>query len=317
MPTALSHHRVPVNGITLHYAEQGSGPPVVLCHGFPELWFSWRHQIPALAMAGFRAIALDQRGYGESDAPPEIEDYGLQNLLGDLLALLDALALPRAIFIGHDWGSVVVWNLALRYPERVSAVASLNLPFRPRSPINPLERMPEYQRYFQTPGVAEAELDAEVERFFRLTMRGSDPEEKSGELSPIFRIGKRGGLLAGLPEDPPPSAILTAEDLNYYVRSFKRTGFRGGLNWYRNIERNWKWNAEMDDRKIEQPALMVTAGKDSVLTPALAEGMEEWVPNLTRAHIENCGHWTQQEHPQQVNRFLIDWLKNLPASAIG
>ena len=177
--------------------------------------------------------------------------------------------------------------------------------------------MPEYQRYFQTPGVAAAELDAEVERFCRLAVRGSDPAEKSGELSPIFRIGERGGMLAGRPEAPLPSAILTAEELDDYVRNYQRTGFRGGLNWYRNIERNWKWIADLDGRKFEQPALMVTTGKDSVLTLALADGMEEWVPNLTRAHIENCGHRTQQEHPQQVNRIPIDWLKNLPASAIG
>ncbi|MCZ6708067.1 MAG: alpha/beta hydrolase, partial [Chloroflexi bacterium] len=173
-----------VNGLSMHVVEQGNGDPVIFCHGWPELWFSWRSQIPAIAAAGFRAIAPDQRGYGRTTAPEPIEAYTQQYLCADLVALLDKLALEQAVFVGHDWGGAVVWNMALHHPERVRAVAGVNTPFGGQPPAPMLELRKDepgiwdYQFYFQEPGVAEAELEADVERSLRLIFRGSDPADE-------------------------------------------------------------------------------------------------------------------------------------------
>jgi soluble epoxide hydrolase / lipid-phosphate phosphatase len=316
--TAITHDYVDVNGIRMHVAAQGEGDPVVLVHGFPELWYSWRHQMPAIAAAGFRALAPDMRGYGETSAPPEIEDYTQQAICNDLVALLDALELQDAVFIGHDWGGAVVWNMALHHPARVRAVAGVNTPFMPHPPINPLDAMRldpgrfDYQLYFQDPGVAEAELGANVRRTFSLLFRSSQPDDQVASAGRTEGVRARGGLLVGMPDDPPRSNMLSEDDLMYFVHAYEKTGFRGGLNWYRNHGRNWEWGKAVAGKKVEQPALMVTAGKDAVLTPEMSHGMEEWVPNLSRGHIEQCGHWTQQEAPDELNRILINWLDELP-----
>lgn len=314
----LSHHTYDTNGIRTHTAEQGAGPPVILCHGFPELWYSWRHQLPAIAGAGFRAIAPDMRGYGETDAPPRIEDYTHEQICADMLGLLDAIGEQQAVFVGHDWGGAIVWAMALHYPERVRAVAGVNTPFAPAGPTSPAEARTanpgrwDYQLYFQDPGVAEAELEADVERTFRLTFRSSDPVDGFDVLAGSHDVRARGGWLAGYPADAPRSVMLTAEELDYFVQTFRRTGFRGGLNWYRNQEVNWRWARTIADPKIEPPALMVTAGKDPILTPDLASHMEQWIPQLSRGHIEQSAHWTQQEAPEALNRILVDWLGSLP-----
>jgi len=309
----LRHREIACNGISLHVAAQGSGPPVVFCHGWPELWYSWRYQLPAVAHAGFLAIAPDQRGFGRSGAPPEIADYAMEHLCGDLVALLDALDLESAVFVGHDWGGIVVWSMALHFPQRVRAVAAVNTPFLPRATIPPDWIQPgskwDYQIYFNQVGAPEAEFEADVERFFKLLFRTHRPED-GGDYT-TTTVTARGGLLVGAPTDIPRSPMLREEELQYFVDEYRRTGFRGGLNWYRNSDANWRYGEAVADRSVTQPALMVTAGRDPVLTPDMTQGMERWVPNLTRAHIEACGHWTQQECPQQLNKILIDWLRSL------
>ena len=317
--TEITHHTVQLStGIAMHVAEAGEGAPVVFCHGFPELWYSWRHQLPALAAAGWRAIAPDMRGYGGTDAPPNIEDYTQEAICADMAALLDALGEEQAVFVGHDWGGAVVWNMAQHHPSRVRAVAGINTPAAPRAPINPLEAMKmdpgrfDYQLYFQDEGVAEAELGADVRRTFTLMLRSSKAEDRVDALAGTSGVRERGGLLVGMPENAERSVMLTEEDLQVFVDAYERTGFRGGLNWYRNHGRNWEWSAAVEGRQIEQPALMVTAGKDPVLIPAMSHGMEDWIPNLSRGHIENCAHWTQQEEPEELNRILLEWLAALP-----
>lgn len=321
-PNDVSHGFVTVKpGSRLHFVEMGSGPAVCLCHGFPESWFSWRYQIPALAQAGFRVLALDMKGYGDSSSPPEIEEYAMEVLCKEMVSFLDKLGIPQAVFIGHDWAGVLVWNMALFYPERVRAVASLNTPLMPANPeVPPMEVIKSipvfnYQLYFQEPGVAEAELEKNMNRTFKTFFRASD---ELGMLA-VHKATEMGGLLVNTPENPSLSKITTEEEIEFYVQQFKKTGFRGPLNWYRNTERNWKWGCKGAGRKILVPALMVTAEKDIVLRPQMSKNMENWIPNLKRGHIEDCGHWTQIEKPAEVNEILIKWLetevKNPPVTS--
>ncbi|XP_062862779.1 bifunctional epoxide hydrolase 2 [Trichomycterus rosablanca] len=316
-PEDLSHGYVNIKpGVKIHFVEMGDGPPVLLCHGFPESWFSWRYQIPALANAGFRAIALDIKGFGDSTAPAEIKEYSQEELLKDLVTFLDKLGLSQVTVVGHDWGGVLAWNMALCYPERLRAVASLNTPFFPVDPnTNPMEKLKsipvfEYQIYFQEPGVAEAELERNLKRTFKLLFIASDEKDTHPQVD-LTGVMKRGGLFVGMPDEPPRSAILTEAALLYYVQQYSKSGFRGPLNFYRNVERNWRWMCTRPRGKILMPALMVTAGKDRVLLPSFTTGMEKMIPNLSRGHIENCGHWTQMERPAEVNKILIPWLKEI------
>lgn len=321
-PNDVSHGYVTVKpGSRLHFVEMGSGPAVCLCHGFPESWFSWRYQIPALAQAGFRVLALDMKGYGDSSSPPEIEEYAMEVLCKEMVSFLDKLGIPQAVFIGHDWAGVLVWNMALFYPERVRAVASLNTPFMPPNPeVPPMEVIKSipvfnYQLYFQEPGVAEAELEKNMSRTFKTFFRASD---ETGMLA-VHKATEMGGILVNTPENPTLSKITTEEEIEFYVQQFKKTGFRGPLNWYRNTERNWKWGCKGVGRKILVPALMVTAEKDIVLRPQMSKNMENWIPHLKRGHIEDCGHWTQIEKPAELNEILIKWLetevKNPPVTS--
>ncbi|XP_051016692.1 bifunctional epoxide hydrolase 2 [Acomys russatus] len=311
-PDDVSHGYVTVKpGIRLHFVEMGSGPAICLCHGFPESWFSWRYQIPALAQAGFRVLALDMKGYGESSSPPEVEEYAMEVLCKEMVTFLDKLRIPQAVFIGHDWAGVLVWNMAFFYPERVRAVASLNTPFAPPNPdVSPMKAIRSlsilnYQLYFQEPGVAEAELEKNMSRTFKSFFRANDDR---GFLN-LHKATELGGVLVNTPENPSLSKITTEEEIEFYVQQFKKTGFRGPLNWYRNTERNWKWNCKGLGRKIMVPALMVTAEKDFVLRPELTKNMENWIPYLKRGHIKDCAHWTQIEKPAEVNQILIKWLE--------
>jgi soluble epoxide hydrolase/lipid-phosphate phosphatase len=305
-------------GISIHVREHGEGPAVVFVHGFPELGYSWRYQLAALAAAGLRAMAPDMRGYGETTAPAEVSAYQHRLICDDLLALLDALDLERAVFVGHDWGGAIVWAMALHHPQRVRAVAGINTPYCGQPPAPMLEMVKDspgvwdYQFYFQEPGVAEAELDADPEHTINLLMRSSDPVDRLDALGGTSSVRERGGILAGLPEKPVRSVMLTAADLETYAAAFRRTGFRGGLNWYRNDRANWEWGEESKEARIRCPALMVTVGRDLVLKPSLSEGMERVIPQLQRGHIEECGHWTQQERPEELNRILGEWLAELP-----
>ncbi|XP_075411818.1 bifunctional epoxide hydrolase 2 isoform X2 [Tenrec ecaudatus] len=310
----MSHGYVPIKpGVRLHFVELGSGPVVCLCHGFPESWFSWRYQIPALARAGYRVLAVDMKGYGESSAPHEIEEYSLEVLCQEMITFLDNLGIPQAVFIGHDWGGALVWSLALFYPERVKAVASLNTPFMPMDPkvtlmekikANPLFA---YQLYFQEPGVAEAELEKNLPRTFKSLFRRRHDQMGAKSIGTMSK-GYKEGILGQFPEEPSLSTMVTEEDILFYVQQFKKSGFRGPLNWYRNIDRNWRWGCKGAERKILIPALMVTAENDPVLLPEMSKHMENWIPHLKRGHIKDCGHWTQMDRPAELNQILIEWL---------
>ncbi|XP_038560762.1 bifunctional epoxide hydrolase 2-like isoform X2 [Micropterus salmoides] len=322
-PDEVSHGYVTIGpGVRTHYVEMGSGPPVLLCHGFPESWYSWRYQIPAVAAAGFRVLALDMKGYGESTAPPDTEEYSQEQLCQDLITFLDKMAIPQVTLVGHDWGGVLVWTMAQYHPERVSAAASLNTPLFPADPsVTPAERLKaeprfDYQLYFQKPGAAEAELEKDLERTFKIFFFSSGEAAKRPAVS-TAGVCARGGLFVGLPEQIPRSSVLTEADLQYYVSQYRERGFRRPLNWYRNGEANWRWMCSRPTAKLLMPALMVTAGKDQVLLPAFSKGMEDLIPNLSRGHIEECGHWTQMERPAETNSILISWLRETHKKAGG
>jgi epoxide hydrolase A/B len=318
----FTHKQIETNGIRMHAAEAGSGFPVLLCHGFPELWYSWRHQMRALADAGFHAIAPDQRGYGDTDAPQAVDAYTIHHLVGDLTGLLDALAVDKAVIVGHDWGGFVAWQTALLAPQRVAGVVGLNTPFFPRFPARPLDMMRataqgnfHYILYFQEPGVAEAELERDVPRSLRGFYQPPNREimEQLRDV-PMGVFGPAGGGILDRLPDAPHGDFLTAEDFAVFVAGFQKTGFRGGLNWYRNFDRNWELTAYLNNAKVLQPALMVTAELDVVLRPEMAVGMEAWVPQLRRTVlIEGSGHWTQQEKPVAVNAALLEFLREFRA----
>ncbi len=326
--TEIKRRTVEANGIRLHLAEAGEGPLVLLCHGFPESWYSWRHQLQALAEAGFRAVAPDMRGYGESDRPEAIEQYTLFHLVGDMVGVLDALGAADAVIAGHDWGAPVAWHAALMRPDRFRAVIGLSVPFRPRGTAQPTTMMPKtddavfYQLYFQTPGVAEAELERDVRRTIRgmlYSASGDGPAGKRSTFSASDAVGmvpRKGGLLAGLvqPEALPP--WLSAADIDFYAGEFTRAGFRGGLNWYRNIDRNWELLAPYAGAKVAVPALYVAGDRDLVMAfrgmDQLLPALPKFVPQLRRTLVlPGCGHWTQQERPREVNAAMIEFLRSL------
>jgi len=312
----ITHRFVEANGIRMHVAEQGEGPLVLLCHGFPESWYSWRHQLAALAGAGFRAVAPDMRGYGQTDRPAEIGKYTLLHLVGDMVGLLDALEAPTAVIAGHDWGAPVAWHAALLRPERFRAVMALSVPFRPRGSRQPTSVMPQtgdavfYQLYFQAPGVAEAELGRDVRRTLRMLLR-----TPTKEVNPLATMVPRdGGWLSRMPEPASLPEWLTEADLAFYAGEFARTGFSGGLNWYRNIDRNWELLAPWARAQVQVPALYVAGERDLVLAfpgaKEMVENLKTFVPQLRRTIIlPGCGHWTQQERPREVNAAMIEFLK--------
>ncbi len=305
-----------VNGVEIAYYEAGprTGVPVVFCHGFPELAFSWRHQLKAFEAAGVWAIAPDQRGYGLTSCPSEVTDYDIEHLTGDLVALLDHLGVEKAIFCGHDWGGIVVWQMPLRHPDRVAGVIGLNTPFMPRSPFDPIAAMrmrfgPDmYIVWFQTPGDADAVLGADVEKTMRFFMR------RPADLQAVAEPAEGGSTFAfkDLLQAWDPSdqghQLLTREELAAFVESFERTGFTGGINWYRNFTRNWERSEGQATRIDNLPCLMITAEKDAVLSPAMAEGMPGMIGDLEMHMVRDSGHWTQQEKPEEVNRLILDWL---------
>ncbi len=318
--TKIEHRTVETNGIRMHVAEQGAGPLVILCHGFPESWYSWRHQLPALAEAGFRAVAPDMRGYGQTEAPAEIDRYTLLHLVGDMVGLLDALGAESAVIAGHDWGAPVAWHAALLRPDRFRAVIGLSVPFRPRGPVRPTTIMPQtddatfYQLYFQTPGVAEAELERDVRATMRrLSYSGSGDAPRRDTVSMVPRGG---GFLDHTIDPNPLPPWIAAADIEFYAAEFGRTGFRGGLNWYRNIDRNWELLAPYAGALVTVPALYVAGDRDLVVAfrgmDQLIANLSKFVPNLRRTiMLPGCGHWTQQERPREVNAAMLGFLKSL------
>jgi pimeloyl-ACP methyl ester carboxylesterase len=321
------------NGIRINIAEQGEGPLVLLCHGFPESWYSWRHQIYALAAAGFRAVAPDMRGYGRSDRPEAIDQYTIFHLVGDLVGLLDAIDAASAVIVGHDWGATVAWQAARLRPDRFRAVTGLSVPYRQRSPVRPTSAMPRtadaqyYQLYFQEPGVAEAELEPDPRVSVRAMLYGA-----SGEGAAAFRAAATSagsppipgmvplarGLLPGAGATTPLPSWLDEADIDFYAGEFARSGFRGPLNYYRNVDRNWELMAAFEGAKVTVPALYVAGDHDMVLgAPGMAEhlaNLRHFVPALHEIKmLPGCGHWTQQERPGEVNAAIIDFLRSLPS----
>lgn len=318
----INERDIQTNGLTMHIAEAGEGPLVILCHGFPESWYSWRHQLRALSDAGYHVVAPDQRGYGGTDAPEAIDDYTIFHLVGDIVGLVDALGEEQAVVVGHDWGSPVAWNCALIRPDIFRAVASLSVPMGPRGSRPPLVALKEafgdrffYQLYFQTPGVAEHELRNNVARTMRKMLFGaSGLVNRSNMMDSSNSPPDTSFMLERMPdpEDNLP-AWLTKEDIDFYTAEFEKAGFRGGLNWYRNIDRNWALSGSLQGRKVEQPAFFMTGSRDVVPYSDYAlEAMKTVVPNLVDAVVlPDIGHWTQQEAPQAVNDGLIGFLNGL------
>jgi epoxide hydrolase A/B len=320
--TERQHRVVEANGIRMHIAEQGTGPTVLLCHGFPECWYSWRHQLAALADAGFHAVAPDMRGYGQTDAPPEIERYTLLHIVGDMIGPLDALGIRRAVIAGHDWGAPVAWLAAQLRPDRFPAVIALSVPFRARPPMRPTTVMPQteeavwYQLYFQEPGVAETEYDRNVHTVFRvgrILISGDAPPDTR----PFGMIPRQGTPFRWNAEPPPLPAWLNQADVDFYTNEFTRTGFRGGLNWYRNIDRNWELLAPFDGVPVGVPALYLAGDRDPVVkfpgTDRNIADLPKFVPQLRGiVMLPGCGHIAQEERPAEVSAAIIDFIRRLP-----
>jgi pimeloyl-ACP methyl ester carboxylesterase len=324
MTADVTHRTVIANGIKLHLAEQGEGPLVVLCHGFPESWYSWRYQLATLSAAGFHAVAPDMRGYGGSDRPEAIDQYTLLHLVGDMIGLVDALGADQAVIAGHDWGAPVAWHAALLRPDRFRAVIGLSVPFRPRGSAPPTSVMPRrddaqfYQLYFQTPGLAEAEFERDpretiVKTLFAIS--GDAPRRGAGQ-GDVGMVQHNGGFLSGMPAPAGLPAWLTEADVDFYAAEFARTGFRGGLNWYRNIDRNWELLAPFAGAKVNVPALYMAGDRDPVVAfrgmDQLIANLKNFVPQLRKTiMLPGCGHWTQQERAPEVSAAMIEFIGQL------
>ncbi|MBR0829727.1 alpha/beta hydrolase [Bradyrhizobium manausense] len=311
-----SSRMITANGIDFFVREEGQGPLVVLCHGWPELSYSWRHQIPAIAAAGFHVVAPDMRGFGQSASPSDVSAYSIFDTVGDVVGLVQALGETKAMVVGHDWGAPVAWHAALFRPDIFTAVAGLSVPPPLRGRGRPLDLLRQngitnfYWQYFQTPGVAEAELERDVARTMRTVLGGRGLADPDGAM--FVQEGK--GFLGHATNTEPLPAWLSESDLAYFTEIYRKSGFRGGLNWYRNLDRNWELTAPWQDAQIHQPSLFIAGSKDAVVTgligSKLVNKLELVLPNLTRKLIiEGAGHWVQQEQPDEVNSALVKFLK--------
>jgi pimeloyl-ACP methyl ester carboxylesterase len=310
--------RIRTNGINLRTVVEGNGPLVILLHGFPQCWYLWRHQIDPLVEAGFQVAVPDQRGYGGSDRPQPIEAYNIIELTNDVAGLASALGHEQFIVVGHDWGAPVAWHTALLHPKRVRAVVGMSVPYF-RGQAGTMTRQENfgdnfwYMVYFQKPGVAEAELEADLRKSLRMiyfSISGDAPE--SLWFTPKSASAK---FLEGLIDPPSLPSWLTTEDFDYYVAQYQQSGFRGPLNWYRNIDRNIELTPQLEGAKIEQPSFFIAGSKDIVLSyggGGLLAAMDPWVPNLRgKVLIEGAGHWVQAEKPAPVNEALLGFLRTL------
>ncbi|BBY05977.1 epoxide hydrolase A [Mycobacterium noviomagense] len=317
---APTERLVDTNGVRVRVVEAGErgAPVVVLAHGFPELAYSWRHQIPALAAAGYHVLAPDQRGYGGSSRPEAVEAYDIKALTADIVGLLDDVGAERAVWVGHDWGAPVVWGAAQLHPDRVAAAAGLSVPPTPRSQVPPTQAFRNifgdhffYMLYFQQPGVADAELNADPAKVIRRMiggLRGSD------DRAAAVRMARPGpeGFVERLPEPNGLPGWISADELDHYVGEFSRTGFTGGLNWYRNLDRNWEILADPVSATITVPALFMAGTADPVLGFMRRDRASEVVTGPYReVMIDGAGHWLQQERPDEVNAALLDFLEGL------
>jgi pimeloyl-ACP methyl ester carboxylesterase len=316
----VTHRYIQAGGLRMHIAEAGEGPLVLLLHGFPESWYSWRHQLTALAQAGYHAVAPDQRGYcatgppGSAEHPAQVSDYTMLHLTGDVLALMDALGEDQAVVAGHDWGAPVAWHCGLFRPDRVRGVIALSVPYRPRGSAAPIATLRSqlgesfYMVYFQQPGVADAELSRDPAVTFRKVLWSL-----SGDAPGMTLIPAGGGFLdAAGPEPGALPAWLTEQDLAAYVEQYAQAGFTGPLNWYRNMDCNWELTGAWQHAPVLVPALFMTGDRDPVIAFVSTDGLAEVVPRLTKSVLlPGCGHWTQQERPSEVSAEMIGFLRDL------
>ena len=293
--------------------EQGAGMPVVFLHGFPELAYSWRYQLPAFAGAGFRAIAPDLRGYGASSVPPNITDYTMSNLIADVHGLLDALDIETATFVGHDWGALILWHMAMRAPTRIDRLAVLNIPHYPRSPVDPIAIMRAklgddfYIVNFQDSDEADRAFATDPGHLFDVLMRKNQTTRKEFEQLPAAKQSL--SLLRTFErEEGRGEPLLSVEERDVFVRAFAQNGFTGPINWYRNWTENWQ-ALDGVDQAVSIPTLFIGAVDDVIIAPEHIDAMKPLVTDLTVHMIDHCGHWTQQEHPDEVNRVILDWLR--------
>ncbi|MET8750260.1 alpha/beta hydrolase [Streptomyces sp. NPDC004667] len=323
VPSAdLRHRTIEAPAGRLHLVEQGTGPLVLLVHGFPESWYSWRRQLPALAAAGYRAVALDVRGYGRSSKPAATDAYGMLDLVEDNVALVRALGEERAVVIGHDWGSSIAAASALLHPEVFRAVGLLSVPYAPPGGPRPTDVFAQmggdqefYVSYFQEPGRAEAEIEPDLRGWLAgfYAAMSADTMPARGEPDPHFVARTCGRLRDRFPGGTLP-AWLTEDDLDVYAGEFERTGMTGALNRYRNMDRDWEDLAQYGGAPITQPSLFIGGSLDASTT-WMADAIDAYpttLPALASTHIlEGCGHWIQQERPEEVNRLLTAWLDSL------
>ncbi|GAA1510858.1 alpha/beta hydrolase [Dactylosporangium maewongense] len=296
---------IAVNGVELEVFEAGrhnAGRPVVLCHGWPELAYSWRHQMPALAAAGYHVIVPNQRGYGNSSRPAEVTAYDIEHLAGDLVALLDHYGYDDATFVGHDWGAFVVWGLTLLHPNRVNKVINLSLPYQERGARPWIEFMEEvfggdfyFVHFNRQPGVADAVLEAHTFQFLRNLYRKNEPPAEPQPGMSLINLARA--------ETPLGDPLMGDRELAVFISAFESSGFTGGINWYRNLDRNWHLLADVDPI-ICQPTLMIYGDRDAV---AKSERLTDFVPNAEVANLD-CGHWIQQERPEETTQAMLKWL---------
>jgi epoxide hydrolase A/B len=311
---------VDTNGVQLRVIEAGDrgAPVVVLTHGFPELAYSWRHQIPVLAEAGYHVLAPDQRGYGGSSRPDAIDAYDIHQLTGDVVGLLDDVGAQRAVWVGHDWGAIVAWNAPLLHPDRVTAVASLSVPPLPRPRTAPTSVWRKtfgenffYILYFQEPGVADAELNGDPAGFMRRMIGGAGTPRDEAAALRMLAPGPE-GFIARIPEADGLPDWISQNELDHYIAEFSRTGFTGALNWYRNFDRNWESTPELADVKISVPCLFIGGTADPVLAFTPTDRASQAISGPYRQlMIEGAGHWLQQERPAEVNAALLEFLNGL------
>jgi soluble epoxide hydrolase / lipid-phosphate phosphatase len=307
--------RIRTNGIELAVHELGDGPTVLLLHGFPELAYSWRHQIAPITEAGFRVVVPNQRGFGDSDAPADAQTYSVKNLVADLTGLLDALDIGQAIFVGHDWGSMPAWYAGVYAPDRVTAMASLCTPYFTPGEVDLIKAYDElrgpnhYMETFQEPGLGEALLERDVEATFRalIRSRGYTMDQFEAAAPEVREVPA--GVFVGDPQLF-GDELLTDDELALYVDAYRRTGFTGGLNWYRALHRDWE-EALGHEFVIDKPALMISAADDWFFPRGATDGMEQLLPQLEKHVIPDAGHWLQQEKPDAVNALLVPWLERL------
>jgi pimeloyl-ACP methyl ester carboxylesterase len=302
---------IPVNGVELEVFEAGqenAGNPIVLCHGWPEHAFSWRHQVPALAAAGYHVIVPNQRGYGNSSCPTEVTHYDLEHLSGDLVALLDHYGYEDATFVGHDWGAMVVWGLTLLHPHRVKRVINLSLPYQERGEQPWIEFMEAvfgddfyFVHFNRQPGVADAVLDDNTFQFLRNLYRKNVPLAEPQPGMSMINLAKE--------VTPLGEPVMSDSELAVFVSAFESTGFTGSINWYRNMDRNWHLLADVEPI-IQQPTLMISGVQDPV---AKSQNLRDFVPNVEEVDLD-CGHWIQQEKPEETTQAILNWLEQQDAT---